>query len=81
MSLQQELESISKQSSERIPEPARNIMQNQISRSRMNGDPPDLTVAPRLDDFHLMDFHRAAEAIEAGHAAIQGIVTDLPYGT
>lgn len=57
-----------------------NIMQNQISSSRMNSDPPDLMVAPRLDDFHLMDFHRAAEAIEAGHAAIEQIVADLPYG-
>ncbi len=58
-----------------------NIMQNHISRSRMNSDPPDLEVAPRLDDFHLMDFHRAAEAIEAGYVAIEQIVTDLPHGT
>ncbi len=58
-----------------------NIMQNQISRSRIAIDPADLTVAPRLDDFNLMDFHRAAEAIEAGHAAIEQVVADLPYGT
>lgn len=55
-----------------------NIMQDQISRSRMQGDPPDLAVTPRLDDFHLMDFHRAAEAIDAGYAAIQQIAADLP---
>lgn len=58
-----------------------NIMQGQISRSRMLGDPPDLIVTPRLHDFHLMDFHRAAEAIEAGHAAIEQIAAELPDAT
>lgn len=56
-----------------------NIMQNQISRSRIMGDPPDLMVTPILNDFHLMDFHRAAEAIKAGHAAIDEIAAGLPY--
>lgn len=56
------------------------IMQNQIARSRMAIDRADLTVAPQLDYFNLMDFHRAAEAIEAGHAAIEQIGADLPYG-
>ncbi len=55
-----------------------NIMQNQISRARMSGDPPDLLVTPRLVDFHLMDWHRGAEAIEAGYQAIQDIVSELP---
>jgi NTE family protein len=58
-----------------------NIMQDQISRSRILADPPDLIVSPRLDDFHLMDFHRAAEAIEAGHAAIERVAAELPDGT
>jgi len=57
-----------------------NIMQDQISRSRMKGDPPDLTVTPLLDDFHLMDFHRAAEAIDAGYAAIAQVAAELPDG-
>lgn len=55
-----------------------NIMQNQISRARMSGDPPDLLVAPQLDDFHLMDWHRGAEAIEAGYQAIQDVASELP---
>jgi NTE family protein len=54
-----------------------NIMQDQISRSRMMGDPPDLVVTPRLGDFHLMDFHRAAEAIEIGHAAVERVAPEL----
>jgi NTE family protein len=57
-----------------------NIMQDQISRARMIGDPPDLLITPRLDDFHLMDWHRAAEAIEAGYRAVQDVASDLPDG-
>ena len=55
-----------------------NIMQDQISSNRMIGDPPDLVVTPRLDHFHLMDFHRAAEAIEAGRAAVESVAAELP---
>jgi NTE family protein len=58
-----------------------NIMQDQISRARMMGDPPNLLVTPRLDDFHLMDWHRAAEAIEAGYEAVQQVASELPDGS
>jgi NTE family protein len=56
-----------------------NIMQVRISRSRMAGDPPDLMVAPRLADFALLDFDRAAEAIEAGRAAVRSALVESPY--
>jgi len=46
-----------------------NIMQVRITRSRMAGDPPDVIVAPRLAHLGLLDFHRAAEAIEEGERA------------
>lgn len=55
-----------------------NIMQEQISQVRMTDDPPDLLVTPRLDDFQLMDWHRAAEAIDEGYQAVQQLVADLP---
>ncbi|MBP6514049.1 MAG: patatin-like phospholipase RssA [Steroidobacteraceae bacterium] len=45
------------------------IMQDRITQARMAGDVPDLVLAPELDHFQLMDFHRAAEAIEVGRAA------------
>ncbi len=48
-----------------------NIMQVRISRSRLAGDPPDLLVAPKLPGLGLMDFHLAAEAIDAGVAAAE----------
>ncbi len=53
-----------------------NIMQVRIGRSRMAGDPPDMLVTPRLEDFALLDFNRAGEAIEAGRRAVaQALVT------
>ena len=45
------------------------VMQVRITRSRMAGDPPEATIAPRLAHLGLLDFHRAAEAIDAGRAA------------
>lgn len=47
------------------------IMQNRITRSRMAGDPPEITITPTLGDFQLMDFHRAGDAIAAGIAAVE----------
>ena len=54
-----------------------NIMQDRITRSRLVGDPPDLLIRPRLSDFRLMDFHRAAEAIDEGYAAVQRLHGEL----
>jgi NTE family protein len=48
-----------------------NIMQDRITRSRMAGDPPEITLVPMLEDFALMDFHRAAEAIEEGRRLVR----------
>src|SRR5574344_724841 len=46
-----------------------NIMQMRISCSRLAGDPPEVLITPRLAHLGLLDFHRAEEAIEAGHHA------------
>jgi NTE family protein len=48
-----------------------NIMQDRLTRSRMAGDPSEITLMPHLEDFALMDFHRAAEAIAAGREAVR----------
>lgn len=48
-----------------------NIMQDRITRSRMAGDPPEITLVPMLEDFALMDFHRAKEAIREGRRLVQ----------
>jgi NTE family protein len=48
-----------------------NIMQDRITRSRMAGDPAEMTLLPRLEDFALMDFHRAGEAIDEGRRVVE----------
>jgi len=53
------------------------IMQEQITRSRLAGDPPDVVIRPRLSDFRLMDFHRAAEAIDEGYSAVERLHGEL----
>ncbi|HEY1075581.1 MAG TPA: patatin-like phospholipase family protein [Fontimonas sp.] len=54
-----------------------NIMQDRITRSRMAGDPPEISLVPLLEDFALMDFHRAAQAIEEGHQVVRRHETEL----
>ena len=54
-----------------------NIMQDRITRSRMAGDPPEVTLVPLLEDFALMDFHRAKEAIDEGRALVKRYEADI----
>ena len=53
------------------------IVQVRIARSRMAGEPPDITIAPRLARLRLLDFHRAKEAIEEGHRAVERVAHNL----
>jgi NTE family protein len=50
------------------------IMQVQITRSRMAGEPPDVIIAPRLAHLGLLDFHRANEAIAEGTRAAKAVL-------
>ncbi|MET3661137.1 patatin family protein [Aquamicrobium ahrensii] len=54
-----------------------NIIQDRISRSRLAGDPPDLSLQPRLNHIGLADFHRAGEAIHLGYEATMANVEQL----
>jgi NTE family protein len=53
------------------------IVQVRIARSRMAGEPPELIIAPRLARLRLLDFHRAKEAIEEGHRAVERVAHSL----
>lgn len=44
-----------------------NIIQDRISRSRLAGDPPDLSLQPKVRDIKLSEFFRAREAIDLGY--------------
>jgi len=48
-----------------------NIMQDRITRARLAGDPPDVSIIPRLGHVGWFDFHRAQEAIEVGARATE----------
>ncbi len=48
-----------------------NIMQDQITRSRLAGEPPHIMLVPRLGHIGLMEFHRAREAIAEGRACVE----------
>jgi len=51
-----------------------NIMQDRMTKQRLAGDPPDLLITPRLADIGLLEFNRAAEAIEEGRVAMSYMV-------
>ena len=54
------------------------IMQDHIARSRMAGDPPNLTITPDISHFQLMDFHRADEAIRIGYESAKAALAQVP---
>jgi NTE family protein len=47
-----------------------NVMQDQITRARLAGEPPHVMLVPRLGDIGLLEFNRAAEAIAEGRACV-----------
>ncbi|TLP48646.1 hypothetical protein FDK21_03010 [Cohaesibacter sp. CAU 1516] len=53
------------------------IIQDRISRSRLAGDPPDLTINPRLHEIGMFDFQRADESIQAGYDAALRAIREL----
>lgn len=54
-----------------------NIIQDRISRARLAGDPPDLSLQPKLGHIGLSEFHRAEEAIHLGYEAARSQVAEL----
>lgn len=54
-----------------------NIFQDRITRSRMAGDPADIVLSPKLRDIGLLEFGKAAEAIEIGKESLESALPDL----
>lgn len=48
-----------------------NIMQDQITRARLAGEPPHVLLVPRLRGIGLLEFNRAEEAIAEGRACVE----------
>lgn len=56
-----------------------NITQDRIARSRLAGDPPDITIAPKTGRMGLFDFHRAEHAIAAGAKAAEAQLEEIRH--
>jgi len=54
-----------------------NIIQDRIARSRLAGDPPDVTIGPKVGALGLFDFHRAGEAIDIGYETARRAVPEI----
>ncbi|WP_102959201.1 patatin-like phospholipase family protein [Mangrovicella endophytica] len=54
-----------------------NIIQDRISRSRLAGDPPDLSLQPRVRDIGLSEFFRAEQAIELGYRETMNRIAEI----
>jgi NTE family protein len=54
-----------------------NIMQVMITRSRLAGEPADVMVTPLVANVGLMEFHRAAVAIDAGRRAVEAAMPQI----
>lgn len=54
-----------------------NVMQDQITRARLAGEPPHVLLVPRLRAIGLLEFNRAAEAIVEGRACVQQALAAL----
>jgi NTE family protein len=48
-----------------------NVMQDRITRARLAGDPPDVSIMPKVGSVGWFDFHRATESIELGAEAAE----------
>jgi NTE family protein len=53
------------------------ILQDRLSRSRLAGDPPDVTIAPKVGHIGLLDFDQAEDLIELGAQAVQSALPSL----
>jgi NTE family protein len=54
-----------------------NIMQDRITRARLAGDPPDLSISPRVGQIGFFDFHRADDLIAHGARAAERAIDSI----
>lgn len=54
------------------------IVEHQIGAIRLIHEPPDLLIRPAVGHHHVMDFHRAGEAIDTGYQAAAEALGTVP---
>ncbi|MCH9694115.1 MAG: patatin-like phospholipase family protein [Gammaproteobacteria bacterium] len=53
------------------------IFQDRITRSRLAGDPADVLISPKLGDMGILEFERAAEAMQEGAERVQYALPEI----
>ncbi len=48
-----------------------NVMEQQVTRSRLEAHSPDLLIEPRLNDYAIFDFHKAQQIICRGYTSMK----------
>jgi NTE family protein len=54
-----------------------NITQDRLARSRLAGDPPDISIMPRTNGMGLFEFDKAEKAIAAGRDAVDRAMPEI----
>ncbi len=54
-----------------------NIFQDQITRGRLEAEPADILIAPKVGDIGMFDFQRASDAIIEGEGCVQNVIADI----
>jgi len=54
-----------------------NIFQDRITRSRLAGDPADVVLSPKLGNMGILEFSRAAEAMQEGEECVQTALPEI----
>jgi len=54
-----------------------NIFQDRITRSRLAGDPADVILSPKLGDMGILEFSRAAGAMQEGEECVQTALPEI----
>jgi NTE family protein len=54
-----------------------NIIQDRLTRSRLAGEPSDVTIAPKIGHIGILQFDRAKESIAAGEEAVEQAIPAL----
>lgn len=54
-----------------------NITQDRLARSRLAGDPPDISLTPRANGLGLFEFDKAKKAIDAGRDAVDRAMPEI----
>jgi NTE family protein len=54
-----------------------NIFQDQITCGRLDADPAEVLIAPKVCDIGMLDFQRAGDAIEEGNSCVQDVLPKI----